>query len=496
LDALLTASLAAAPVATVFGLIASRRVVAWKAALIGAGLAFLLAITAWRLPWPAALAAAGYGVATGLFPIVYIIWASLVLYNLTVVTGWAERLRQSLAHLAADRDLLLLVIGFGFAAFLDSTAGFLTPVTVGTALLVGLGVPALDAAAYTLVASSLPPIFGAMGIPVLVMADVTASPLEELARKQAAVAALLFGAFPLWLTGTFGGLSALRRLFVPALAAGAAYGLVLWWMVTRVSLFPAALAASLAALAAVALTRRRGPAPSPRPGEARRPSWLPWWPYAILMVCVTGWSLPAVARALGRSTLTLAFPALPGIAWRLDVLASPGTAIVVTVLLVALLGRSSGPRLREAIHLSNRQLRYPLVSMLAMFALAQMMNVSGMTRALGLVIAGAGGAFPLLSPFLSWFGGAVAGSNTASNALLGRLQAVTASQLGLEPLHTLALAGAAAPLGKMVAPQVIAAAVAAGRLEGAEGRLLRTGLLHSVAWTSLIGAAGWLLSLR
>jgi lactate permease len=214
------------------------------------------------------------------------------------------------------------------------------------------------------------------------------------------------------------------------------------------------------------------------------------------MVCVTGWSLPAVARALGRSTLTLAFPALPGIAWRLDVLASPGTAIVVTVLLVALLGRSSGPRLREAIHLSNRQLRYPLVSMLAMFALAQMMNVSGMTRALGLVIAGAGGAFPLLSPFLSWFGGAVAGSNTASNALLGRLQAVTAYQLGLEPLHTLALAGAAAPLGKMVAPQVIAAAVAAGRLEGAEGRLLRTGLLHSVAWTSLIGAAGWLLSLR
>jgi lactate permease len=134
--------------------------------------------------------------------------------------------------------------------------------------------------------------------------------------------------------------------------------------------------------------------------------------------------------------------------------------------------------------------------MLAMFALAQVMNVSGMTRTLGLAVAGAGGAFPLLSPFLSWFGAAIAGSNTASNALLGRLQSVTAAQLGLEPLHTLALAGAAAPLGKMVAPQVIAAAIAAGRLQGVEGRLLRIGLLHSLTWTGLIGVAGWLLSRR
>src|SRR5512137_1995160 len=103
----------------------SRRVAAGRAAVAGGALALLLATTAWSLPWAAALAAAGYGIATGLFPILYIIFGSLLLYHLTAVTGWAERLRESLAHLARDRHLLLLLLGFGFAAFLDGTAGFL-----------------------------------------------------------------------------------------------------------------------------------------------------------------------------------------------------------------------------------------------------------------------------------------------------------------------------------------------------------------------------------
>ena len=478
----------------VFALIGSRRVVAWKAAVAGAALALVLALGPWSLPGRAALAAVAYGVASGLFPILYLIFASLLLYNLTVVTGWAERLRASLAGVAGDRHLLLLLVGFGFAAFLDSTAGFLTPVTVGTALLAGLGVPAIEAAAYTLVASSLPPVFGAMGIPVLVMADVGGVPLQPLARVQAGVAALLFVGFPAWLTLAFGGRAALRRLWPAAFGAGAAYAATLWWMVTRVSVYPAALAASIAALLAIGATRMLG-ADRARPG--RRALWgaaAPWWPYWVLMGAVTLWSAPPVARALGRFTVAVAMPALEGVVWRVDALASPGTAILVATGVVAAVGRAGRRQLADALRLSARQVRHPLLNVLAMFALAQVMNASGMTRTLGQALAGTDGAFPFLSPFLSWIGAAVAGSNTASNALLARLQSVTAAQLGLEPLVALALAGPAAALGKMVAPQVISAAVAAGRIEGADGQLLRIGLFHSVLWTALLGAAGLLLA--
>jgi L-lactate permease len=481
------ALLAAAPVAVVFLLIGSRRVAAWKASLAGGFLALGLATTVWALPWPSALAAAGYGVGTGLFPIVYIIFGSLLLYHLTVVTGWAGRLRESLAHIAQDRHLLLLLVGFCFAAFLDSTAGFLTPVTVATVVLCGLGVPPLEAASYTLVAASLPPIFGAMGIPVLVLADVAHVPLAPLAHVQSIVAAVLFAGFPAYLTFAFGGRAVMRRLWPESLAAGFAYSGALWGTVTRVSLYPAALAgalASLLAIGAVRVLRARGQRPG---GSDLRASATPWWPYWVLMGAVSLWSVPAVARALGKLTFVVPLAALPGVVWRVELLASPGTAILAATTVVAIAGRATRAQIGEALRLTTAQLRHPLVTMLAMLALAQVLNASGMTHSMGQSLTGADGAFPFLSPFLSWLGAAITGSNTASNALLGRLQAVTASQLGLDPIPALAFAGAGAALGKMAAPQVIAAAAAAGGIAGSEGRLLRVGLRHGLLWTALVG---------
>ena len=486
------ALLAASPVAVVFLLIGSRRVAAWKASIAGAVLALGLGTTVWALPWRSALAAAGYGMATGLFPIVYIISGSLLLYHVTVVTGWAARLRGSLAHIAEDRHLLLLLVGFCFAAFLDSTAGFLTPVTVATALLCGLGVPALEAASYTLVAASLPPIFGAMGIPVLVLADVAQVPLAPLARVQAAVAAVLFAGFPAYLMFAFGGRAVLRRLWPESLAAGLAYSAALWWTVTRLSLYPAALAgavASLFAIGGVRILRATGHRPRLRDLWATA---TPWWPYWVLMGAVTCWSLPVVSRALGRLTFTVPVPALEGMAWRADMLASPGTAILVATGVVVIAGRATGAQVREALGLMTAQVRHPLVNTLAMLALAQVMNASGMTAAVAGSLAGSDGAFPFLSPFLSWLGGAIAGSNTVSNALLGRVQAVAASQLGMDPVSVLAFAGAGAALGKMAAPQVVSAVAATAGIVGSEGRLLGVGLRHGLLWTGFVGSLGLL----
>jgi L-lactate permease len=481
--------LAAIPVATVFGLIGTRRVPAWGAALVGALVAMFLSVVAWSLPPGVAAAAAAQGAATGLFPITYIVFASLLLYNLTTVAGWAARLRESLARVAEDRHFLLLLLGFGLAAFLDATAGFLTPVTVATALLAGLGVPAIEAAAYTLVASSMPAVFGAMGIPVLVMADVAGVPLLPLARAQAAVAAGAFLLFPLWLTAGFGGRAAVRRLWPEALAAGMAYGAALWWTASRVSPYVAGVAAavaSLLAMGAVRSLRARGPRPGAREVWAMA---RPWWPYWILVALVTVWAVPMVSRFLGAATFAVPVPLRPGASWRVDLLASPGTAVLAATLVVALAGGASRRELGAAVRLTASQVRWPLVTTMGMLALAQVMGASGMTEALGQSLARSGDAFPFLSPFLSWLGAAIAGSNTVSHALLGRVQAVTASNLHLDPMRVLAFAGIAAPLGKMVAPQVIAAAAAAARIGSGEARLLKVGLVHGLLGTLLVGLA-------
>jgi lactate permease len=334
-----------------------------------------------------------------------------------------------------------------------------------------------------------------MGIPVVVLAEVSDLPLAALAHQQALIAAGLFAGFPAWLTVTFGGWPALRRLWLHAAAAGIAYAVVIWWVAGQISLYPAGLAASVASLLAiVAVVNWSGQ--NRRHGEqalSLKNVLTPWWPYLLLMVLVTAWSVPPLNGWLNRLTVTVPMPALPSSSGiRLDLAASPGTAILLAALLIGGAARISAAGWRQAGLTTLRQLRYPLINMMAMLALAQIMNFSGMTAALGLAVASTGQVFPLISPYLSWLGAAIAGSNTAANAMLGQLQATTASQLGLEPLTVVALAGAAAPLGKMVAPQVLSAASSAGGLVNMEGKLLRIGLFHSLIWTGFIALVGWI----
>jgi lactate permease len=383
---------------------------------------------------------------------------------------------------------------------------------------------------------------------VVVLSEVSGVPLLPLAHLQAIAAGLLFVFFPAWLTLAFGGRAALRALWLPALLAGLAHGLVLWATATYLSFYPAGVFGATASML-VLLALYRTPAGSPRlrstsppsgeskavlseveggrliysdrlasitlsePGETEgvrsategvlseiegrraeatgKPGGLqavrPWWPYLLLMGIVSLWSVPLISRWLGQYTFFVPFPALaPEARLKLDWLASPASAILVAALLVIVIGRLTLAQAAQAARLTARQLRYPLVSLLAMLALAQVMGFSGMTAALGGAIASSGMVFPFVSPYLSWLGSAITGSNTASNAILGQLQSATAARLGLDILQVTALAGAAAPFGKMVAPQVIAAAMGAGGLKGEEGRLLRSGLFHSLFWVTLV----------
>ena len=212
--------------------------------------------------------------------------------------------------------------------------------------------------------------------------------------------------------------------------------------------------------------------------------------------CSSGRFLPLRERCAGF-TLLVPVPSLPGTVWKLDLLASPGTAIFAAAALIAA-NRAALARANRAggsdVLASAPVL--PVVNMLAMFALCadderERRHDAGARsgrrrRAKGLSVPE--------PEYLSWVGAGITGSNTASNALLGRLQSLTALELGLNPVLTAALASAAAALGKMIAPQVIAAAVAAGAIPGEETRLLRVGLVHGLFWTGLIGVAGALLA--
>ena len=177
---LISALVAAVPVVILLGLLAFYHVRAHLAALIGLGSAMLVAVFVYGMPFRLSLAAAANGAAFGLFPIGWIVLTAIFVYDITVETGQFEVIKQTIAGLADDRRIQVLLIAYSFGAFIEGAAGFGTPVAVSAAMLIGLGFKPLQAAGLSLIGNTAPVAFGALGTPILTMAKVTGLPLEQL----------------------------------------------------------------------------------------------------------------------------------------------------------------------------------------------------------------------------------------------------------------------------------------------------------------------------
>ncbi|MGA2262570.1 MAG: L-lactate permease, partial [Acidobacteriota bacterium] len=133
----ISALVAALPIFSLLYLLAWKRKPAWQAGLSGVATAVLVALLAYRMPAGILLTATAYGAAFGLFPIGWVVFSAILLYNITAETGQFEVVRNSVAALTRDRRLQALLIAFAFGAFIEGAAGFGTPVAVSSAMLAG-----------------------------------------------------------------------------------------------------------------------------------------------------------------------------------------------------------------------------------------------------------------------------------------------------------------------------------------------------------------------
>ncbi len=154
-------------------------------------------------------------------------------------------------------------------------------------------------------------------------------------------------------------------------------------------------------------------------------------------------------------------------------LAAAGTMLIVAGLLTMVVLRVSPAQGLKAYVDTYIELKWAIVTVMAVLALAYVMNQSGQTGTLGALLAETGGLFVLLSPILGWLGVAVTGSDTSANALFGALQVTTAKEAGLDPVLLAAANSSGGVLGKMISPQNLAIAAAAVGMAGMEGIIFR-----------------------
>ena len=203
-------------------------------------------------------------------------------------------------------------------------------------------------------------------------------------------------------------------------------------------------------------------------------------------------SLNSVVKTLTKATTTFAWPGLHILGatgkppksemFKLDWFTAAGTGLLIAgVITVIVLRIRPGLALRTYLRTLD-QIKWALLTVCSVLAIAYVMNFSGQTVTLGTWAAGAGGFFAFLSPLIGWFGTAVTGSDTSTNSLFGALQVAAAKHASLSPTLLAAANSSGGVLAKMVSPQNLAIGAAAVGLGGREGDIFR----RVVGWSLLL----------
>jgi lactate permease len=220
---LLSTVVAAVPVVVLLGSIALLKIRIHFSALLGLGAALAIALGAYHMPAKAACAATLYGAAFGLFPIGWIILNVIFLYQLTVKRGLFEVLRDSLARIAPDPRVQVILIAFSFGAFIEGVAGFGAPVAITGAILIQLGFKPLHASGLALIANTAPVAFGSLGIPITTLAQITGLDVLKISAMVGRQLAFFSFLVPFWVVAAFAGWRGMLGVWPAALVAGLAY---------------------------------------------------------------------------------------------------------------------------------------------------------------------------------------------------------------------------------------------------------------------------------
>jgi lactate permease len=520
------------PLITLFVLLGGLRLKAHIAALCSLAVAILVAIIAYSMPVGQTLDSGLEGAAFGLFPIMWIVVNAIWIYVMLDRSGYFAVIRRSFERLSDDQRVQAVLIAFCFGALLEALAGFGTPVAICSVMLIGLGFQPIKAAAVSLVANTAPVAFGAIAVPITTLAPLANLPKDDLGAMVGRQTPFLALIVPLILVGMVDGRRGIRAAWPAAIWGGLAFAIGQFACSNYLSVELADIVASLLSAGAIiallqfwqpgeALATTGGPRPamaggetevdqarftkeaqrragSGQDGQLRHDSpaeimtafspyiliiavfalaqihWLPFFDWLDARTKAFAWPGLHILNAKGVEPTAVTF--------KFNWANAAGTLLLVCGLLSMITLRFSPGRALKAYGATLNQMKFAILTVATVLALAYVMNLSGQTITIGNWLAGAGSAFAFLSPLLGWLGVAVTGSDTSSNALFGALQVSAAQKADLSPMLMAASNSSGGVLGKMISPQNLAIGAAAVGMAGQEGDLFR----RVVKWSLIL----------
>jgi len=529
----LSALLAALPVVVLLIALGIVRLSAPLSAALSLFTALGVALLGYRMPAGLAFDSAAMGMVFGVWSVAWIAFHAVYFHNVTVATGRFEQIKAVLAGFSEDRRLQALLIAFGFGALLEGVAGGGSPIAITAAMMAALGFPPLRAVVLALLANTAPVAFGGLGNPLIVLGRLTAPILgmeqghatdlySAMVGRQVPLLALIVPAF---LVIVMAGWKRMIEVWPAVLTTGLIFAVMQYVTSNFISPSLVDVIAALAAMGSLwVLTRFWQPRTIWRfddePAvavDAREPvqkgAFSAWMPYVILIVAIFLSRIGSIIKGL-PAWLDLSallhkadwkFP-WPGLhnqviqhapitakdapyaaSITIDFLFSPGTIALVAAVIAGFAMRANPGLLVATYRKTLYQMRWALLTIFMILAIAFVMNYSGATQTLGLALATTGALFPLFSAYIGWLGVFLTGSDASANSLFGPMQVISAQQLHISPILAGATNTAGGVMAKMISPQNLAIGATAIGQSGKEGQLLRLTFWWSVALAFVVG---------
>ena len=141
----------------------------------------------------------------------WIVVAAIWVYNMTVETGHFAVLRRSIGSVSEDQRIQAVLIAFCFGTLMEALAGFGAPAAITAIMMVALGFKPIKAAVLALLGNTAAVPFGALGIPIVTLSEVTGLDEGELGAMVGRQTPLLGLILPFILVGMVDGRRGIRQ---------------------------------------------------------------------------------------------------------------------------------------------------------------------------------------------------------------------------------------------------------------------------------------------
>ncbi|WP_439099180.1 lactate permease LctP family transporter [Campylobacter devanensis] len=488
----------------------------YMAAFLTVILASVLALFVYDMPFSLIGASFVQGFAQGMWPIAWIIIAAIFLYKLSVKSGSFEVIKQSVISITPDHRIQVILIGFCFGSFLEGAIGFGGPVAITAALLVGLGLKPLYAAGLCLIANTAPVAFGAVGIPIIAMANLVGVEQYEVSAMVGRMLVPLSLTVPFFIVFLMDGFKGVKETFPAILVAAISFTATQFISSNYLGAeLPDIVSAVVSLICTTAFLKIWKPSNIFRLDDqtdftsktelSNGQIFKAWLPFILLIACIILWTQPwfkalfakggvfdytVVTLAANNVSTSIVDATGKAIGLNLNISfvgLQAGTAILLAAFLSIWFLKIKANDAADCFWDTLKEMAIPCITIGLVVSFAFIAKNAAMSTTLGLAFAQTGDAFAFFSPVIGWIGVFLTGSDTSSNLLFGPLQQVSARELGVGEALFLAANSVGGVVGKMISPQSIAIACAAVGLVGRESELFKFTLKYSVAFIILIG---------